>query len=59
VHVPGKRGYRWMYVSVAVDCYSYDLLHIAIAPQTGTALRSPQGLSKVILIVRRLRRLRR
>ena len=21
---------RWMYVSVAVDCYTYDLLHIAI-----------------------------
>jgi transposase-like protein len=37
VHIPGKRGYRWMYVSVAVDCYSYDLLHIAIAPTVGTA----------------------
>ena len=23
---------RWMYVSVAVDCYTYDLLHIAIHP---------------------------
>jgi transposase-like protein len=23
---------RWMYVSVAVDCYTYDLLHIAIYP---------------------------
>ncbi|WP_129678409.1 transposase [Candidatus Chloroploca sp. Khr17] len=37
VHVPGKRGSRWMYVSVAVDCSSYDLLHIAIAPTVGTA----------------------
>jgi transposase-like protein len=37
VHIPGRQGYRWMYVSVAVDCYSYDLLHIAIAPQVGTA----------------------
>lgn len=26
---PGKMR-RWMYVSVAVDCYTYDLLHIAI-----------------------------
>jgi hypothetical protein len=23
---------RWMYISVAVDCYTYDLLHIAIHP---------------------------
>jgi transposase-like protein len=23
---------RWMYVSVAVDCYTYDLLHVAIYP---------------------------
>jgi transposase-like protein len=37
VHAPGRRDYRWMYVSVAVDVYSYDLLHIAIAPQVGTA----------------------
>ncbi|WP_172450589.1 integrase catalytic domain-containing protein, partial [Candidatus Chloroploca asiatica] len=37
VHVPGKHGSRWMYVSVAVDCFSSDLLHIAIAPQAGTA----------------------
>ena len=37
VHIPGRRGYRWMYVSVAVDVYSYDLLHIAISPQVGTA----------------------
>lgn len=37
VHIPGRQGYRWMYVSVAVDVYSYDLLHIAIAPRVGTA----------------------
>jgi transposase-like protein len=37
VHRPGRRGYGWMYVSVAVDVYSYDLLHIAISPQVGTA----------------------
>lgn len=37
VHMPGRRGYGWMYVSVAVDVYSYDLLHIAISPQMGTA----------------------
>jgi transposase-like protein len=37
VHIPGRHGYRWMYVSVAVDVYSYDLLHIAISPQVGTA----------------------
>lgn len=37
VQVPGRQGYRWMYVSVAVDLYSYDLLHIAISPQVGTA----------------------
>jgi transposase-like protein len=30
VHSPGRRGYRWKYVYVAVDVYSYDLLHIAI-----------------------------
>ena len=27
---PEGRMRRWMYVSVAVDCYTYDLLHIAI-----------------------------
>jgi transposase-like protein len=36
VHVPRRQGYHWMYVSVAVDVYSYDLLHIAISPQAGT-----------------------
>ena len=24
VHIPGRRGYRWMYVSVAVDGYTYS-----------------------------------
>jgi transposase-like protein len=37
VHTAGRQGYRWMYVSVAVDVYSYDLLHIAVSPQVGTA----------------------
>lgn len=37
VHIPGRQGYRWMYVYVAVDVYSYDLLHIAIYPHVGTA----------------------
>ena len=27
---PEAKMRRWMYVSVAVDCYTYDLLHIAI-----------------------------
>jgi len=27
---PEGKMRRWMYVSVAVDCYTYDLLHIAI-----------------------------
>jgi transposase-like protein len=31
---PGKHR-RWMYVSMAVDVWTYDLLHIAIAPQLG------------------------
>jgi transposase-like protein len=30
-------GRTWMYVYVAVDVYSYDLLHIAIFPHVGTA----------------------
>lgn len=29
---PQAKMRRWMYVSVAVDCYTYDLLHIAIHP---------------------------
>jgi transposase-like protein len=37
VHIPGRRGYCWMYVFVAVDVYSYDLLHLAIYPHGGTA----------------------
>ena len=27
---PRRTMRRWMYVSIAVDCYTYDLLHIAI-----------------------------
>ena len=30
----GKRK-RWMYVYLAVDCYTYDLLHIDIYPRNG------------------------
>jgi transposase-like protein len=29
---PDEKMKRWMYVYVAVDCYTYDLLHIAIYP---------------------------
>jgi hypothetical protein len=29
---PEEKMKRWMYVYVAVDCYTYDLLHIDIYP---------------------------
>lgn len=34
---PHQRGRSWKYVYLAVDCYSYDLLHIAIYATVGTA----------------------
>ena len=33
---PDAKMKRWMYVYVAVDCYSYDLLHIDIYPYNTT-----------------------
>ncbi len=33
---PAGKQRHWMYVYVAVDCYSYDLLHVAIFPVRGT-----------------------
>ena len=37
VPVPGRHDRNWMYVSVAVDAYTDDLLHSAIFPHVGTA----------------------
>jgi transposase-like protein len=34
---PAGKQRHWMYVYVAVDCYSYDLLHVALYPVRGTA----------------------
>ena len=34
---PSRTMRRWMYVFVAVDCYTYDLLHIAIYPHRNKA----------------------
>ncbi|NNJ13043.1 transposase, partial [Chloroflexales bacterium ZM16-3] len=33
---PAGKQHHWMYVSVAVDVYTYDLLHVAIFPVRGT-----------------------
>ncbi|NTU84336.1 MAG: transposase [Chloroflexales bacterium] len=33
---PAGKQRHWMYVYVAVDCYSYDLLHVAIFPVRGS-----------------------
>jgi transposase-like protein len=33
---PAGKQRHWMYVYVAVDCYSYDLLHVALYPVRGT-----------------------
>jgi transposase-like protein len=33
---PAAKHKKWMYVYVAVDVYTYDLLHIAIFPQVGS-----------------------
>lgn len=33
---PAGKHKKWMYVYVAVDVYTYDLLHIAIYPQVGS-----------------------
>ena len=33
---PDCKHRKWMYVYVAVDVYSYDLLHIAIFPHVGS-----------------------
>jgi transposase-like protein len=34
---PAAKHKKWMYVYLAVDVYTYDLLHIAIFPQVGSA----------------------
>ncbi len=35
-HKPDGKHRKWMYVYVAVDVYTYDLLHIAIFPHIGS-----------------------
>ena len=34
---PAAKQRRWMYVYFAVDCYTYDLLHVAIYPHNNRA----------------------